>query len=115
VSDSPGTILTADVAYLTSKPCSRSSHVDLAAELSFCPLLVIMVFRLVRQPATWTSRPYRALIGSVLNADVLLAGRRFGGQSAGMAGGDTVGAPRCGGCVEYVVETGVAGATELVG
>jgi hypothetical protein len=37
------------------------------------------------------SRPYRALIGLVLNADVLLAGQRFGGQSAGVAGGDAVG------------------------
>jgi hypothetical protein len=67
--------------------------------------------------ARWTraSRPYRALIGSVLNADVLLAGRRFGGQSAGMAVGDAVGAPRCCGGIEYVVEAGVAGVTKLVG
>jgi hypothetical protein len=69
---------------------------------------------------TWASCLYRALIGSVLNADVLLAGRRFGGQPAGVAGGDAVGAPRCCGGVEYVVETGFTGVTftgvtELVG
>jgi len=51
----------------------------------------------------------------VLNADALLAGRRFSGQSAGMAGGDAVGASRCGVGVEYVVEAGVAGVTEFVG
>lgn len=54
-------------------------------------------------------------IGLVLNADALLAGRRFGGQSARMAGGDAVGAPRCGGGIEHVVEAGLAGVAELVG
>ncbi len=52
---------------------------------------------------------------SVPNADVLLAGWRFGGQPVGMAGGDAVCAPRCCGRVEYVVGAGVAGVTELVG
>ena len=65
--------------------------------------------------ATRASCPYRALIGLVLNADALLAGRRFGGQSACVAGDDAVGALRCCGGVEYVVETGVAGVTDLVG
>ena len=48
-----------------------------------------------------------ALDRLVLNADALLAGQRFGGQSAGVAGGDAVGAPRCGGGIEYGLGGGV--------
>jgi hypothetical protein len=36
-------------------------------------------------------------------------------QPTGLTGGEAVCAPRCGGCVQYVVGSCVAGGTELLG